>query len=264
MDEQTKDGTPDKSKKTQAVRLRSPNYPAIKLEEALALAKKFYDFEKRNSANYEIALKHWGFKAGSGLGGVVLAALKAFGLIAYSGSGQDKKVQLTDLALRILLDTRQESPDRDEAIKQAALMPTLHSLLWNKYRTDLPSDENLRHELIFTLKFNERVVNDFIGEYKSTINYAKLSDSDTISPHDGDKGEEPEMIVEEKENVGVLPKGTDTSPKTGGQNNRPIGASIPVTKDCQITIMANGPVTKKGLDQLRSYLELIRDSFPDE
>ena len=45
---------------------------------------------------------------------------------------------------------------------------------------------------------------------------------------------------------------------------KPVGASIPVTKHCSMSIMAVGDVTQKGLEQLISYLNLIKGSFPED
>lgn len=49
-----------------------------------------------------------------------------------------------------------------------------------------------------------------------------------------------------------------TSPQTGQQ----IGAAIPVTPDCSISIMAVGQVTQGAIDNLVKYLELFKGSFP--
>jgi hypothetical protein len=67
--------------------------------------------------------------------------------------------------------------------------------------------------------------------------------------------------------------GKDADRKTGGPRyllatpvpagSQPVGASIPVTRECSMTVLANGPVTQKGIDQLMAYLKLVRDSFPE-
>jgi hypothetical protein len=101
-------------------------------------------------------------------------------------------VQLTELGARIVIDQRPVSPERDQAIKEAALRPKLHAVLWDKYGTNLPSDANLRHEMVFDHRFNENSVADFIQEYKDTIRFAKLADSDTISAGTEDKEQEEE------------------------------------------------------------------------
>ena len=197
MANKTATATAEATNPSKGPRLRSPAYPGIDLEAAVKRAQEFYDREKRNPANAEIVVQHWGYKPTSGGGFVVIAALKAFGLISDSGSGKSRKIQLTELALRILLDRRPDSAERADAIKQAALMPKIHASLWNKYHGDV-SDENLRHELVFERKFNENSVGDFIKEFRDTIKFAKLSDSDTVSLSAEDIGEDNYMAQQEQ------------------------------------------------------------------
>jgi hypothetical protein len=173
--------TSNSKDKQKAARLRSPNYPAINLETAIQRAQQFWENEKRNAANVTVATTHWGFKRPTSQSIVTAAAVKSFGLFEDTGSGVDRKLKLSELALRIILDQRQTSPERDAAIKEAALKPTIHSKLWSRWGAQLPSDENLRHVLIFEYKFNENAVDSFIQEFKETIRFAKLSSSDTLS-----------------------------------------------------------------------------------
>jgi hypothetical protein len=50
----------------------------------------------------------------------------------------------------------------------------------------------------------------------------------------------------------------------GPPGSKPVGASIPVTRECSMTVLATGPVTQKGIDQLMAYLKLVKDSFPEQ
>src|SRR5438552_17689881 len=94
-------------------RQRSPSYPGIGLEVALERARSLYREEGRNAAPNEAILHHWGYGPKSGPGLVTLAALKRFGLLTGEGSG---KSRLSNFALRIILDEREDSPERAEAI----------------------------------------------------------------------------------------------------------------------------------------------------
>jgi hypothetical protein len=163
-------------------RTRSPAYPYVNLEAAITRAKEFYDKEQRNSANINIAAKHWGFVDGSSSGQQTVAALMSFGLMQDEGTGEKRAVKLTQAALRILLDARPDSTERAELIKQAALSPRIHKQLWDKWGTGLPSDAQLKHTLLFDWEtpFNENAVDFFIGEYRSTIAFAKLAESDKV------------------------------------------------------------------------------------
>jgi hypothetical protein len=161
-------------------RTRSPAYPFINLETAINRAKQFYDKEQRNAANISVATKHWGFVEASSNGWSTVAALISFGLMQDEGTGDRRIVRLTQSALRILLDGRHDSAERAELIKSAALAPKIHRQLWGKWGTGLPSDAQLRHTLLFDWEtpFNENSVDFFISEYKSTVAFAKLAESD--------------------------------------------------------------------------------------
>ena len=188
MAEATKPVSIDEGKR----RLRSPAYPYINLETAIKRAKEFYEKEQRNAANLRIAVKHWGYEEKSSGGTQTAAALISFGLFRDEGTGDKRRLQLTPLALRVLLDTRQESKERMEAIKQAALSPKIHRQLWKRWGANRPSDEQLRHTLILDWEppFNENSVDGFIKEYKDTIAFAKLAESDRVPEGGEDTGEE--------------------------------------------------------------------------
>ncbi|MBV9759829.1 MAG: hypothetical protein JO340_04625 [Acidobacteriaceae bacterium] len=188
---------PAKSRK-----LRSPGYPSIDLGTALKRAETFYDKERRNSAPLRIAAQHWGTTEKSSTGLLTVAAMKSFGLL-IEAEGADRRLQLSELALRIVLDKRDPSPERDAAIKRAALMPKLHQMLWSKYGTNLPSGSNLAHELVFDWRFNENSVQDFIREYKATINFAKLGESDKLSGEENDNAVRDDVHDDEEVSLGV-------------------------------------------------------------
>ena len=174
----------------QRKRMRSPAYPSIDLETAIDRVGVFYEREKRNRANVSVALGHWGYGKKSGLGMQLIAALKAFGLMDTSGSGENRTVILTTRALKITLDHREKSPEREALIREAALLPKIHRSLWEDRKGDLGSDDNLCHHLIFEHEppFNENSVNGFIRELLATLAFAKLDGSDTISEEGKDTG----------------------------------------------------------------------------
>jgi hypothetical protein len=163
-------------------RTRSPSYPSFGLEEAIRKAQLLYDAEDRHPIPIDAVAEHWShaLKSSSLLQGV--SALKQFGLLTDEGSGEDRRVRLSDLALDILLhdDGSEESA---AAIKEAALKPKIHRELWEKYHGKLPSaDSSIRHYLLRDRKegvFNRDYVDAFISQFRSTIGFAGLHQSDT-------------------------------------------------------------------------------------
>ena len=183
--QQTKDD--EEEAEQRAARTRSPAYPGIGLEAAIKRTRELYMQDKMNPVPLPIVVKRWGYKPKSSAGLITAAALKSFGLVRDAGTGPERKLQVTEQAHKIFLDTRQDSQERDQLIKDAALRPKIHNSLWKKWGTDLPSNETLDHALKADWGFNPNSVSDFIKEYKDTIRFAKLTKHDSLSASDGDK-----------------------------------------------------------------------------
>ena len=166
---------------------RSPSYPGISLEEALARARVLYGKEKEYAAPIDTILDHWEYKPKSGPGLVCLAALKKFGLLTDEGSGSDRQGKLTGFALDIILDDREDGKEREKRIREAGLLPEIHKQLLEKYNGELPSDQTLRYHLMRNKGFTENGAIEFIREFKQTIKFAKLDEYDNISRYNSDK-----------------------------------------------------------------------------
>src|SRR5437016_4500012 len=108
-----------------ATKERSPNFPFITLGRALERAEQLYRNEKRGAAPFDVAAADWGYSATSSGALQTVAALKQYGLVADEGSGKDRKIRLTDLALRIILDTRDNSEEKEQLKRQAARTPSV-------------------------------------------------------------------------------------------------------------------------------------------
>jgi len=118
---------------------------------------------------------------------LTIAALKHFGLAVDEGSKDKRRLKLTPLALDIL-EHPEGSAKYSEAIKAAALTPKIHRELWDKYAGKLPPDVSIRVYLVREREegyFNKNQVDGFIGQFRSTIAFAKLLESDKLSLADG-------------------------------------------------------------------------------
>lgn len=155
---------------------RSPSYPYVDLESAIGLVRKVNEENRGHPTSREVAFEHMGMSAKSGPGRRTLAALKAFGLVEVKGD----MMHLTPLAHQIIDDERPVSPERDQAIRTAAMNPPIHESLWAKYEASLPSDAQLRHHLVWNEGFNKASVGDFIDEYKRTLDFAKIGGSGKV------------------------------------------------------------------------------------
>ena len=126
MSENATKTTPEIKKAKQG---RSPAYPGLSIKEALAKARSFYGAEGKYAAPMPSAFAAWGFGAKSSGGREVRAALRYYGLIVVEGDGETGKVKLTDDALRILLDEREDQSEKEALIQRCALKPPIFAKL---------------------------------------------------------------------------------------------------------------------------------------
>lgn len=69
------------------------------------------------------------------------------------------------------------------------MRPTIHRELWDQFQGSLPSDDNLRYSLKIDKHFTDSGANAFIREFRRTIEFAKLAQSDDVSITRDDSGE---------------------------------------------------------------------------
>ena len=161
---------------------RSPNFPFISLQAALRRATEFYAEEKRSAAPFAVAAKNWNYSPNSSGALQTASALKSYGLMVDEAAGAQRKLKLTDLALRILLDVRPDSVERAEFIRQAALKPSVAAEIHKKWPGDLPSDANLHHYLVFDRKFNESFAQKAVKIIKENQLLSRAGRSVNVSP----------------------------------------------------------------------------------
>ena len=170
-------------------RQRSPSYPSIDLKKALNRAEVLYKNEKRHEVLISVVLKHWGFQSsGSTNGTREIAALKQFGLLSDAGSGEHRKVRLTERALNAVLpkdDSEESSKETTQILKECALSPAIHEDLWSTFNGDLPSDETLARHLIMNKNFNDKHVDKFIAQFRDTVEFAQLEKGSPNSASEG-------------------------------------------------------------------------------
>jgi hypothetical protein len=168
-------------------RVRSPAYPSVDLRVAFEKAKAIYQHEKRSAVPVSVVGKHFGIDAKSSGLQRLISALKQFGLVVEIGGGADRKVKLSDLALDLILFEGKDTDESRERAKRAALQPKIHRQIWQHFEGELPSDANLRAYLIRSLDFNDSSVDAFIKEFRSTIDYVKLSKEDRVISDEDDE-----------------------------------------------------------------------------
>ncbi len=233
-------------------RARSPSYPGIPLRTAIERARQLYEAEGRNAAPIDAIYEDWGYAPKSGAGNVAIAALKKFGLIDDEGTGPNRRARLSNLALQILLDDREDSVERADAMRKAALAPKIYRDIWDRSNGELPSDANLRHFLRFERGFTGDAANDVVRMLHDTVAFAGLEESDSVSLLDGDN---------ESEEQNRVTTTLDSPPLRKPLPGAPSPIQLPLLGGTVVTLQASGPVSDEAWEQMMTVLTALKPGF---
>lgn len=184
MSDQTTVGVSYKQK-----RFRSPPYPALSLGKAIGRAKELYDKAQHHVVPMHVLANAWGYTTKSSAIHSTSAALKHYGLLNDTGSGDKRRYNLTEQALRIIKDPVPNSPKRMDALKRAALAPKVHSELWEQYGLAGLSgsmDPTLLSYLTIDKQeagfapYSDTAAQEVISVYKETVGFAGLGQNDIL------------------------------------------------------------------------------------
>jgi hypothetical protein len=191
-------------------RVRSPNYPALSLPEAIKLVTTVQVAEQHLAAPKEVVAKHLGYASYHGLAGRIVSAIEKYGLLEEVNGD---KVKVSPLTMSILFPASPE--EKQKAINEAAFKPLLFAAIRDEWQGSRPSDENLRVYLI-RKKFGSDALDRVIEVYKETM--------DLVTPESG---------VYPAQQSGQPAKSQETVPMqpTTNQSARPLtapSASVPM------------------------------------
>lgn len=164
-------------------------YPSMSLEHAVDKIRTLYNAEKNTPAPIDLVAQHFGFKnSKTGPASTAISAVKQFGLIDESGTGDQRRAVISQRGRAIL----SAPPDiRERELKAAALEPTANRMVWDKYKADVGSPVSFQWYLTNDLGFSETGAREFARQYLATLSFAGLDTS-----HDG--GEEPAEVTDDE------------------------------------------------------------------
>jgi hypothetical protein len=155
-------------------------FPALSLPEALERARQFYAMAQTHEAPVPAAAKAWNYSEKSSGASTAVSSLKYFGLLEDRDSGPKRRLKLSDLALRIIRDPREASPERDELIKQAALNPAIHGEIYTHFKGLPPSNDILNAHLFMDRGMADDAAKDFREQFWETVRFAGIDRSDKV------------------------------------------------------------------------------------
>ena len=144
-------------------RVRSPNYPAVGLPEAIERVRKLYELQQQTPEERRIVAHHMGYSGLNGTSMKVLSSLIKYELLEKVKGGG---LRVSDLAINILFP---EGKDRSQqAIREAAFAPGLFSDIRERWPDNPPTDDSLRTYLI-RRQFAHSAIGEVIQNYRETI-----------------------------------------------------------------------------------------------
>lgn len=168
---------------------RSPSFPFVSLRDAIKRLQAFdQTFGRHPAPGGKVGLA-WGMKDKSSQAYQILAALKAFGLVRYEGSGVNLKASLTDEA-RTYLRAQQDSI-KSGVLKGVALKPAQFAKFWTVWGADRPPDPVCLDQLLLQHAFTDSAAHNFLKVYDDTIAFAGLTHSDRITEESTEEDDPP-------------------------------------------------------------------------
>jgi hypothetical protein len=241
-------------------RNRSFSYPAFSLPEAIEKARILWQNDQGNWIPVRVASEHWKLSPKSSSAARGVAALAHYGLIEEHGSKENRRIRLNQRAKTILLAPPERSTERHQAIQAAALTPKAYHDLWTRHDRNLPSDSILRFYLQSDRGMNEQVINEFIKDFKATVQFAKLDHTSTLS---GQEGEEPVGSSGENEPRSAERLSDKQSRKTGEMpdiqrdNASAFDLPIPLAGGLQATLRVPASLSEENYKRLTENLTTI-------
>jgi hypothetical protein len=235
---------------------RGPAYPYVDLEQAVDFARKMYQYTKRSPADANAVIKEaWNYSPTSSSSGKLIAAMKYFGLVDESAGGEGRAIRLSDRAYRILVDDT-NSPERRQALHDAALSPKAYLLCWTRWGAEMPL--SMRSNLIFGDGFIESTVDGFLEDYKKSIAFAGLLDEKATPDTEEQFSREPPPTHS------ALPIQHDATPLQAAPLPSPINLNADYRNDVfslpEGTVSLSWPknLCEDSFEDLSSWMDLLK------
>ena len=165
--------------KEQAKRDRSPSFPYISLAKALERIQTLFEKAKRHEVRVADVAKDWGLAAKSSSTDRNVAALLAYGLIDDSGSGDAKKIKISETGWRILDDKRPGV--REKLLAEAALKPRIIADYAQHWKDGRPDEAHSLSQLKFEGGFTDEGARMFLRVFDETIRFTAATPSDKVT-----------------------------------------------------------------------------------
>ncbi|HTJ58586.1 MAG TPA: hypothetical protein VL418_13580 [Devosiaceae bacterium] len=245
---------------------RGPSFPFIGLEKAVERTRELYAKAKRFEVRLSDAAADWNYGAKSSGAFQTAAALLAFGLIEDSGSGEARKLKVSDLGWRILADDRPGM--REKHMSEAALKPKLVAEFAKIWRDGRPDDSHAISDLKFEHGFTDESAPRFLRVFDDTIRFTTPADADKVAEAENARDEAFSKFVgtafgslggQAKPPAAPLDSNKGITLMAG---ERELTTGI-LSKGASFRLIVSGRVGEKEIERLIKKLELDKEILAD-
>ena len=234
-----------------ATKMRSPNYPAIGLPDALTEVQKIWDKEKRAAVTMDVLATAMGYKSVSGPVRTKVAALRKYGLLDQTGG----RYNLSDIAMKTL---HGQADEQAQARASAAQRPEL----FREFITTHPdaSDAALRSELVLRRSFSDAGAKQFIKAFRETMSIADPSKASYSGPQDVEDSED--MVANDVREQSKKDAVSVQQQASAHANAWTWTLSIPRNVRAELRIA--GDVTRDDVRRLKKQIDFLEESFEEK
>jgi hypothetical protein len=223
--------------------VRSPNYPAISLAQAVQQITKLFEKINQHAAPREAVATGLGYSGLHGASATAISALLKYGLL--DRDGEDYK--LSERAMKIIAP---HSPsEKAEALNTAARDPALFAELIDHFKGDVPNDDLMRAYLI-RRGFASVAVPHVIQAFRETMELVTRE----ANAYPSDRSTRKDEDVESNQDQGR------SQTKRGEREF----FSSPLSTQTRVRILMDGPAGPKEINKLIRLLQLQKEVMQED
>lgn len=231
-------------------RQRSPNYPNYSLRECIAFLTKYYAKNKASETHFDEAVISIGHSPSSSTANRAIAAMIAFGLFEFRGSGNAKFYKASKLAQTYMLST--DDDEKAQLLKKAALTDESMKDVWDKWGANIPQEQSIQKSLQLEMSYSPEGAKNFAKVIIDTYEFAHLNEAIV----DGNNEEESPNRDEQKQIRidGTAKKATaDSSIRTANL--------LLIGKDRQVVISVPNDFSEDEFSRMLKWLEIQKEGL---
>ncbi|MFP5204909.1 MAG: hypothetical protein ACLGSH_06115 [Acidobacteriota bacterium] len=221
---------------------RSPNCPQITFAEAIEKGRKVYEQEHTHPAAKIVVAQDLGYSSINGRSLTLIGALRQYGIL----EGSADSLRVTQDAIAYF--ERDNGPEKVAAMRRMALAPDLFAELAKLHIHGMPSDGNLRYELI-QKGFTSKAADDVIKVYKANVQLA-TGEQGVYDEQEKDE-EEPPAMSTPASTPNVTKVAIPPQPSFGAQSY-----AFALSPDARAELVLRGTLTADDFEMLRDHIEL--------